>query len=83
MAACERCGATRAASASQMQLTLRSPNGTPLYLDVRIMASASPLFTTASFFCPTCFLEFMAMLSNANLYAKERLGQADTERTLD
>ena len=78
MAACERCGAVRGRSGATMQLTLRTPNGQPLYLQVSLMASSSPLFATAAFFCERCFVDFVAMVGQSNDMARAQLGQTPT-----
>jgi len=78
MPACERCHGTRAQSGATMHLKLLTPNGQPLYLEVRLMASSSPLFTTAAFFCERCFVDFVAMVGQSSDIARSVLGQTPT-----
>jgi hypothetical protein len=65
MPACERCSATVASDSVNCTAALRSPNGTPLYVEIRLRGSSSPLFAHPSFFCSSCWVSFLGSIGLA------------------
>ena len=57
--ACNRCGGQYASDGAELRADFTTPNGMPLYLNVRMTASADALGIHAAMFCPQCWVFFL------------------------
>ena len=62
--ACDRCSAVRASDGCALFAVFKTPNGAPLFVDVKLTASTDAARVHAAMFCESCWTFFLEQFGN-------------------